>query len=238
MCNPEDLFKYTDEELSCLKRKDKRLAAVIELVGRVERKVIPDLFAALVNSIVGQQISTKAHETIWGKMQSALGKITPESIAALGDEELQRFGITFKKVAYIKSAARKVLSGELDIESLRSMPDDEVCAKLVELDGIGIWTAEMLLIFSMQRRDVLSYDDLAIRRGMRMVYRHREITRELFARYRKRLSPYASIASLYFWAVAGGAVEGMKDYAPQKKETNGKGGKTDRSQKQGPKIPR
>ena len=72
------------------------------------------------------------------------------------------------------------------------MSDEEVCAKLVELDGIGIWTAEMLMLFSMQRRNILSFGDLALVRGM----------------------PYASVAGLYFWAVAGGAIEGMKDYAP------------------------
>ena len=138
----------------------------------------------------------------------------------MSDEELQQFGITFKKVAYIKSAAQKVLSGELDIESLRTMSDEEVCAKLVELDGIGIWTAEMLMLFSMQRRNILSFGDLALLRGMRMVYHHKEINRQLFDRYKKRFSPYASIASLYFWAVAGGAIEGMKDYAPTNNKYN------------------
>ena len=144
-CN---IFIYDETEVSYLKKRDKRLAEVIEKVGLIERAVIPDLFAALVNSIIGQQISTKGHKTIWKKMVVALGEITPQVIDSLSDEELQQFGITFKKVAYIKSAAQKVLSGELDIESLRTMSDEEVCAKLVELDGIGIWTAEMLMLFS------------------------------------------------------------------------------------------
>ncbi|WP_438263522.1 DNA-3-methyladenine glycosylase family protein [Bacteroides hominis] len=215
-----DIFVYDETEVSYLKKRDKRLAEVIEKVGPIEREVIPDLFAALVNSIIGQQISTKAHKTIWDKMVVALGEITPHGIGRLSDEELQRFGITFKKAAYIKSAAQKVLSGELDIESLRTMSDEEVCAKLVELDGIGIWTAEMLMLFSMQRRNILSFGDLALLRGMRMVYHHKMISRQLFDRYKKRFSPYASIASLYFWAVAGGAIEGMKDYAPTNNKYN------------------
>lgn len=215
-----DIFVYDEAEVSYLKKRDKRLAEVIEKVGPIEREVIPDLFAALVNSIVGQQISTKAHKTIWDKMMAALGEITPHVIGRLSDEELQRFGITFKKAAYIKSAAQKVLSGELDIESLRTMSDEEVCAKLVELDGIGIWTAEMLMLFSMQRRNILSFGDLALLRGMRMVYHHKVISRQLFDRYKKRFSPYASIASLYFWAVAGGAIEGMEDYAPTNNKYN------------------
>lgn len=76
----------------------------------------------------------------------------------------------------------------------------------------------MLMLFSMQRPNILSYDDLAIQRGLRMVYHHRRIDRKLFEKYRRRYTPYGSVASLYLWAVAGGAIEGMKDYAPNKKK--------------------
>ena len=213
-----DIFKYSEEEITILKAKDRRLAEIIEKVGHIEREIIPDLFSALVNSIVGQQISTKAHATIWDRMLTEIGyPITPECIDATDADTLQKFGITFKKAEYIKKAARKVIDGELNIERLQELPDDEVCAELVKLDGIGVWTAEMLMIFSMQRPDILSYGDLAILRGMRMVYHHRKITKEMFAKYKRRLSPYASVASLYFWAVAGGAIPGMKDYAPKEK---------------------
>lgn len=83
------------------------------------------------------------------------------------------------------------------------------------LKGIGVWTAEMILLFCMQRPNVLSFGDLAIQRGMRMIYHHRKIDRKLFEKYRRRLSPYCSVASLYFWAAAGGAVPGLKDHAPK-----------------------
>ena len=89
--------------------------------------------------------------------------------------------------------------------------------ELSALKGIGVWTAEMILLFCMQRPDVFSYDDLAIQRGLRMVYHHRKIDRKLFEKYRRRFSPYCSVASLYLWAAAGGAVPGLKDYAPKKK---------------------
>lgn len=197
-------FQYGDKEIEYLKRSDKRLAKVIEKVGKIKRIVVPDLFAALIHSIVGQQISTKAHETIWGRMRQGLGEITPEVIDKIPLDSLQKFGITFKKAAYMKSAARKIIAGEFNIEALQTLSDEEVCVKLSELDGVGIWTAEMLMIFSMQRPDVLSYKDLAIIRGLRMVYHHRAIDKIKFERYKKRYSPYASIASLYLWEVAGG----------------------------------
>ena len=209
-------FQYGEKEIEHLKRADKRLSAIIDYVGIVERPVIPDLFTALVYSIVGQQISTKAHKTIWERMQKELGEITPAVIDNLSLEKLQKFGIKFKKAAYIKSVALKIKTNEFDINSLHSISDKEICAKLSELDGIGTWTAEMLMIFSMQRPNVLSYGDLAILRGLRMVYGHREIDKAKFNKYWKRYTPYASVASLYLWAVAGGAIEGMKDYAPKK----------------------
>lgn len=213
----ENFFQYGETEIAYLKQADKRLAEVIDRIGKVERRAIPDLFAALVHSIVGQQISTKAHETIWGRIENALGKVTPEAIDRLSMEELQGFGITFKKAAYIRNATRKVMDGTFDIQALYTMDDNEVCTRLSELDGIGVWSAEMLMLFSMQRPNILSFGDLAIQRGLRMVYHHRKITRELFEKYRRRFSPYNSVASLYLWAVAGGAIEGMKDYAPKNK---------------------
>ncbi len=209
-------FQYGEKEIEHLKRVDKQLATVINQVGMLKRAVIPDLFSALVNSIIGQQISTKAHQTVWERIRKELGEISPATIDNLSLERLQQFGITFKKAAYIKSAAQKVVTGEFDIAALHTLPDEEVCAKLSELDGVGIWTAEMLMLFSMQRPNILSYGDLAILRGLRMVYHHRAIDKERFKRYWKRYAPYASVASLYLWAVAGGAVDGMKDYAPKK----------------------
>jgi DNA-3-methyladenine glycosylase II len=211
-----EYFKYGTKEIEQLKRADKRLAAVIERIGMIERPIIPDIFSALVHSIVGQQISTKAHQTIWERMKRETGKISPDTVDILTLETLQQFGMTFKKAAYIKSAARKIAAGEFDINSLHSMSDEEVRLKLSELDGIGIWTAEMLMLFSMQRPNILSYGDLAIHRGLRMLYHHRKIDKMKFNRYWKRYTPYASTASLYLWAVAGGAIDGMKDYEQKK----------------------
>lgn len=165
-------FQYGEKEIEHLKRVDKKLAVIIDQIGIIEREVIPDLFAALVHSIIGQQISTKAHQTVWERMRIGLGEITPVVIDNIPLESLQQFGMTFKKAIYIKTIAHKIVTGELNLDLLHSMPDEQVCTKLSEQDGIGVWTAEMLMIFSMQRPNILSYGDLAILRGMRMVYHH------------------------------------------------------------------
>ena len=207
------LFEYGQQETDYLRKKDKRLAAVIDAVGHVQREVDPDLFSSVVHHIVGQQISMKAQATIWRRMREHLGTVNAESVLSAGVPELQSLGMTFKKAEYISDFARKVYNGEIDLEAVESMPDGEAIRALSSLKGIGVWTAEMILLFCMQRPDVFSYDDLAIQRGLRMVYRHRKIDRTLFEKSRRRFSPYGSVASLYLWAVSGGAVPELSDPA-------------------------
>lgn len=206
-------FEYGEKEISYLKSKDAKLAEVIDTLGFVEREIDTDLFSAVVHHIIGQQISTKAQATIWQRMQDALGQVHAETILSAGVSNLQALGISFRKAEYITDFARKVHTGEFDIEAVSQMSDTDAISALSSLRGIGVWTAEMILLFCMQRPDIFSYDDLAIQRGLRMVYHHRRIDRKLFEKYRRRFSPYCSVASLYLWAVSGGAIPGMRDYA-------------------------
>lgn len=209
-------FEYGETETSYLCNKDARLKDVIERIGHVDRNVDPDLFSSVVHHIIGQQISTKAQATIWFRIRNELGVINAESILDAAPEQLQSLGLTFRKVDYIRDFSRKVHSGEFDLEAVKAMSDEDAIQALVALRGIGVWTAEMILLFCLQRPNILSYDDLAIQRGLRMVYHHRNITRKLFEKYRRRFSPYCSTASIYLWAVSGGAIPEMKDFKPKK----------------------
>ena len=209
-------FPYGEKELAYLRKKDKKLSAVINRVGHIERAVDDDLFSAVVHYIVGQQISTKAQATVWARVQNALGTVDAEHVLGYGEVNLQSLGISFRKAEYITDFGKKVHTGEFDLISIGEKPDEEVILELSALKGIGVWTAEMLLLFCLQRPNVFSYGDLAILRGMRMVYRHKKIDRARFERYRKRFSPYCSIASLYFWAVSGGALPELTDPAAPK----------------------
>lgn len=213
-----EYFIYGQKEIEHLKSRDPVLGQAIDKIGMIQREVHTELFAALVNSIVGQQISTKVQMTVWNRMKEGLSEITPETVGDCTKEELQSFGISFRKAEYIKTAAARILDGSLDLEALKSAGDEQVKEELTKLPGVGVWTAEMLMIFSMQRPDIVSFSDLAIQRGMRMLYHHRTITPKLFEKYKKRYTPYGTVASLYLWAIAGGAVSGMKDYAPKKKK--------------------
>ena len=208
-------FAYGERELSYLRQKDKRLGSVMDRIGHIDRAVDPDLFSSVVHHIIGQQISTKAQATIWQRIHDTLGSINAETILKAGVPALQALGMTFRKAEYITDFAEKIHTGAFRLDEVARMNDEDAIRALSSLKGIGVWTAEMILLFCMQRPDIFSYDDLAIRRGLRMVYHHREIDRERFERYRRRFSPYGSVASLYLWAVAGGAIPEMQDYKPK-----------------------
>ncbi|OOM70586.1 DNA-3-methyladenine glycosylase [Clostridium puniceum] len=214
--NKKLYFSYGEKEIAHLKAKDPLLGNIIDSIGEVNRPIIPDLFEALINSILGQQISTKAADTVWERFLTFFSPVSPIHISSFSAEELQTCGITLRKAGYIKEISTRIANGTFDLQELKMLPDEEVCTRLCKLPGIGIWTAEMLMLHSMQRQNILSFGDLAIVRGLRMLYHHREITPKLFAKYKRRYSPHASVASIYLWAISAGAVNVLKDPASSK----------------------
>lgn len=196
----QPIIEYGEKEMRYLAACDKAMDIAVNTHGFIRRARMPDLFEALVYSIIGQQISTAAHMTIWKRMRETFGAIVPARLDNATAEEIQRMGMTMRKANYIKRAAFQVVSGQLDIGMLAEKNDADVIAALVVLDGVGVWTAEMLMLFSMGRMDVLSYGDLAIRRGLMKMHGLSALTRETFELFRARYSPYGSIAALYIWA--------------------------------------
>jgi DNA-3-methyladenine glycosylase II len=196
------IFRYGKDAISHLRKRDRKLGQAVDEIGMIRRDVTPDLFTALVASVASQQISAKAAETVWCRMEERFGTITPERIAAAPVEEIRQCGMSLRKAGYIKGIGDAVTGGRLDLDELRELPDGEVIVRLTALKGVGIWTAEMILIFSMERPDVLSWGDLAIRRGMMKLYGVERLERAQFERYRKRYSPYGSVASLYLWEIS------------------------------------
>jgi DNA-3-methyladenine glycosylase II len=196
------IFQYGPAEIDHLKRRDKKLGRVIDRVGMIERQVMPDVFKALVHSVVAQQISRKAADTVWGRLCGSLLDITPRTVASTDVSDIQKCGLSMRKARYIKGIGAAAIQGDLDLLELREMNDDGVIETLSSLPGIGVWTAEMLLIFSLCRPDVVSWGDLAIRRGMLNLYGLKELSKKQFDRFRKRYSPCGSVASLYLWALS------------------------------------
>ncbi len=206
-------FEYGITEIEHLKKRDKLLGDAIDKIGHIKRPVNTDIFTSVVHHIIGQQISTKAHATVWQRFVDKIGNVNENTIHSIDINELQKIGTTFRKAGYIKDFAEKVRDNEFDVSKLEELSDSEVIKKLFSLKGIGVWTAEMIMIFSMRRPDIVSFGDLAILRGMRMLYHQESIDRKKFEKYAKNYSPFGTVASLYIWAIAGGAVPEMRDYA-------------------------
>lgn len=195
-------FDYGQTEINYLKEADSVLGKAMDRMGKTDRVIIPDIFAALVYAIIGQLISIKAAQTIWQKMQDKFGDIAPQNLASQTEDDIQSCGITMRKAKCIKNISKIITNGELDLNELYSLSDAEVIKRLSSLNGIGKWTAEMLLINSMERKDVVSSGDMAIRRGMCKLYGLKDINKKEFEKYRKRYSPYGSIASIYLWKIS------------------------------------
>ena len=194
-------FEYGERELAHLRRADKKLAAAINEIGMIRREVNPNLFSALLDSIVGQQISAKAAATVGNRLH-ALCDGDYKKLRALTAEEIQSCGMSMRKAGYIKGIAEAAGNGAIDFDALPSMDNAEIIQRLTALPGVGIWTVEMLLIFSLQRPNVVSFGDLAIRRGMMKLYGLKALPKEKFLRYVKRYAPYGSVASLYLWKLS------------------------------------
>jgi DNA-3-methyladenine glycosylase II len=195
------VFDYGETEITYLGKKDKQLLKIISAIGKIERQVTPNLFEALVESIIGQQISSKAAATVNQRLRDRFNdEISPEKVAAANHFRIQECGTTLKKASYIKIAADAILHGKIKLDSFSTMTDEEIIVQLTQLPGVGVWTAEMLMIFSLQRPNIISYDDLIIRRSIIKLYKLEELTKEQFGIYKNQYHPYASIASLYLWA--------------------------------------
>ena len=198
----EKYFEYGDKETQYLCEKDEKMARLIEKAGHIYRTVNPDLYSCLTDSIVGQQISTAAHNTIRIRIFEKFGTLTPEKVVGIPDDELKSVGISYRKVAYIKDFSQKIVDNQFNAENISKMNDEDAVNRLVSLKGVGKWTAEMMLTFSMCRPDVLSYGDLAIRRGIMKLYGLEELSEAEFHNLTDKFSPYRTTAALYFWHYA------------------------------------
>jgi DNA-3-methyladenine glycosylase II len=187
-----------------LKRVDPVMAQVIEKVGRYKGWAASEgtHFDAVARSIVFQQLSGKAAGTIHGRFQGLYGGRTPlpSELAATSDEQLRAVGLSRQKSAYLKDLGARVTSGELPIETLHELTDDEVIAALTQVKGIGRWTAQMFMMFRLGRPDVLPDLDLGIQKGIQRAYRLRKLPKpERVLKIGAKWAPYRTVASWYLW---------------------------------------
>jgi DNA-3-methyladenine glycosylase II len=182
-----------------LTQADPVLGTVIERVGSYRMKYVPPEFGSLVRSIVYQQLSGRVASVIFGRLAAATGEpIRPEAILSLRDEQMRQIGLSRQKALYVRDLAAR--AEEIGFERLPKLSDEQVIERLTAVKGVGVWTAQMFLIFALRRRDVLPVLDLGIRTAVKNVYGLKELPAprdlELVG---ERWRPYCSVASWYLW---------------------------------------
>jgi DNA-3-methyladenine glycosylase II len=201
------VIEYSEEAVEHLRRSDETLKAIIDDRGPLDlearvRGRPADAYGALLRSIVGQQLSTKAARSIYGRLIDLFGGSTPspQELLDADPEVVRAVGLSHAKVRYIRSLAEHVLSGELELERLPELGDEEVEREVTAVKGLGQWTAHMFLIFHLGRPDVLPVGDLGVRRAVERAYGLEEMpSAEELERLGERWAPYRSLASLYLW---------------------------------------
>jgi DNA-3-methyladenine glycosylase II len=192
--------------VNALSRRDPVLRPLVRERGLPTFRPHGDHFDTLVKAIVSQQISSRAARSIMLRLREAFGGMfAPHLIVEAPDELLRSAGVSPQKLGYLRSLSEHVLERSLELDRLEAMPDDAVIAELTAIKGIGVWTAQMFLIFSLGRLDVLPVADLGVQRGAQIAYGLEELPKprgvaELAER--NRWAPYRSVASWYMWRVA------------------------------------
>lgn len=183
-----------------LRKSDPILRGVMRKAGPFTLNLRHDRFHALALAIVSQQISGKAARSVWAKLKTIAVPMTPERINELSVDELRKAGLSGQKVTYIRDLASHVSDGRLQLNRLGRLSDEKVIEALVAVKGIGIWTAQMFLIFSLGRLDVLPHGDLGVRMAIKKLYELEDLPdRDTCHRIGEPWRPYASIATWYCW---------------------------------------
>lgn len=174
----------------------------LDLETRRRRRPPVDAYGMLLRSVVGQQLSVKAAATIYGRVLDLFGGTTPapEQLLEVEPEALREVGLSWRKVEYVRDLAEHVLSGELELDRLDQLSDDEVIAEITAVRGFGVWSAQMFLIFFLERPDVLPTGDLGIRKGAQAAYGLDEPpTPAALERLAEPWRPHRSLACIYLW---------------------------------------
>ncbi len=192
---------FDTPSIKYLCEKDKRLSKVISMIGPISYSpYISDPYGFLVHEIIEQMLSVKAGEKIFNRLVDLCdGSITPETINSLSDEQIKSIGTARSKVTYIRFLTDAILNENLNVYDLQNDSDEEVYQKLTALKGIGSWTAKMFLIFVLDRKDILPYEDVAFLQAYMWLYKTNDCSKQSIEKRCKKWKPYSSIASRYLY---------------------------------------
>ncbi len=190
------------EEAEEFLAKDKYIGPLVKKYGhcKIRLRIHKDYFESLCGDIIGQQLSGRVADVIFERFKKMVGgKITPDNVLKTKDQNLRNCGMSWGKASFIKDLAQRTKNGDLQTKKLSILPDEEVITELVAVKGIGRWTAEMFLMFSLARPDIFPVDDLGIKKGFEKVI-GKKFDRNKSAEFaEKHWKPYRTVASWYLW---------------------------------------
>lgn len=193
-------FIYSNNSLEDLKLKDPKMSQLINYFGRIERTINPDLYASMIESIIAQQISRQAFNTIYNRVLNKLKQINIITVTKTDDQTFKECGLSTRKIDYIRSVTHFFIAE--DMAELIIQSDDYIIKRLSSIKGVGIWTAQMMLIFSLNKQNIFAYDDSAIKKAIKLLYGEEKLTIKNQKVYHTLFSPYNTVACFYLWAFA------------------------------------
>jgi len=191
---------YWDRAKRALARRDPIMSRIMREHPKVFLARRGEAFLTLARAIVGQQISVKAAQSVWDRLAACVGEVTPQGVLAKDRKTLRACGLSDRKTEYIADLAQHFADGAIHLHRWPEMTDEEIIAELLEVRGIGRWTAEMFLIFNLLRPDVFPLDDLGLQKGIRLSYfRGRKVSLRTMRRLGEAWRPWRSVATWYLW---------------------------------------
>ena len=191
---------YWDRAKRALAKTDPIMAGIMRAHPKIFLARRGEPFLTLARAIVGQQISVKAAQSVWDRLLACAGDVTPEKILSKQRSELRACGLSDRKTEYIADLAQHFADGSIHVQRWGEMADEDIIAELVQVRGIGRWTAEMFLIFNLLRPDVFPLDDLGLQKGIRVAYyRNRKVALSTLRKLGESWRPWRSVATWYLW---------------------------------------
>ncbi len=194
-----DYIEVTEAAMLSLSSKDPILGAYIQKVGPLRRDTLEDPYVSTLDCIIAQQVSGKAAQSIGSKVFARFPQGDPKGILEASEEEMRALGLSRSKINYLKNVAQTKVEQRIDWDKINTLSTQEIIVTLLPIKGVGLWTIQMVLIFSLRRMDVMSYDDLAIRRGIMRLYHVDKVSKAFFQELHDRFAPYQTFASFYLW---------------------------------------
>lgn len=194
------MINYDTKEMIYISNKHPVMKALVDHYGKLKMGKISDVYMSLILHIISQMLANSVSDALIKRFLALVGEINPENVLSVGADAIRECGISRKKAEYILELSNSILENRYDFSLLDAMSDDEAVKYLMQIKGVGKWTAEMIVEFTLGRLNIFSYEDVALQNGIKKAHGFKTLSKLRFDRLRKTYSPYCSVASVYYYA--------------------------------------